>query len=290
VTVAVVLDLASAIMDLKAIRHLWGLEEIPVATALRDAAAAGYAGVEAAIPPPSERDALREHLSDTRLEFIPEIILGERTPATQLVEFEREMRAASTFDAPFVVAQSGRDDWPLEEAINFYRHALELEAEIGLPVAHETHRGRPLFTPWTTTTVLSAVPDLRLCCDFSHWVVVAERLLDEHREAIELAARHALHVHTRIGYEEGPQVPDPSAAEFAAHRARFECWWQKIWKAQSAAGFRTSTFTPEYGPPPYLQTMPHSRMPVADLPAICDAEADRVRKLFAAWQAEYMTS
>jgi hypothetical protein len=39
------------------------------------------------------------------------------------------------------------------------------------------------------------------------------------------------------------------------------------------------TFTPEYGPPTYLHTLPHTQMPVADLWQVCLWAAARARQV-----------
>ena len=50
---------------------------------------------------------------------------------------------------------------------------------------------------------------------------------------------------------------------------------------RSSADSRSSTLTPEFGPPPYLHTLPHTNVPVADLAAVCDWMASRQRDRFA---------
>jgi hypothetical protein len=106
---------------------------------------------------------------------------------------------------------------------------------------------------------------------------VCESTLDDAKEILDLACSRATHIHGRVGYEEGPQVPDPRAPEFHDHLARHEGWWDQIHEARKAAGTDVLTFTPEYGPPPYLHTLPHTRQPVADLWEICLWSADRAR-------------
>jgi len=130
--------------------------------------------------------------------------------------------------------------------------------------------------------ILKQFPDLRLTCDFSHWVCVCERLLPDLGETIALAARHCHHVHARVGYEEGPQVPDPSAPEYAPHLNAHESWWETIWQTQRTHGIAVSTLAPEFGPPPNLHTLPHTNVPVADLANVCDWMARRQAKRFAA--------
>ena len=99
-------------------------------------------------------------------------------------------------------------------------------------------------------------------------VCVCERLLDGCEPIIEQAARHCLHVHARVGYAEGPQVPDPRAAEWAGDLGAHEQWWSTVWDAQ------------EFGPPPYLHTLPHTNVPVADLGDVCDWMARRQAERF----------
>jgi hypothetical protein len=62
--------------------------------------------------------------------------------------------------------------------------------------------------------------------------------------------------------------------------AAHERWWDAIWDAQASRGDGVSTLTPEFGPPPYLQTIPSSGEPVADLAAICDWMAQRQKARF----------
>src|SRR6185369_3501571 len=103
----------------------------------------------------------------------------------------------------FINAHSGSDGWSLAEAEDFYGAALELEQKLGIVIAHETHRMRCFGNPWMTREILRRFPDLKLTCDFSHWVCMAERLLEDCRAIIELAASHCYHLHARVGYEEG---------------------------------------------------------------------------------------
>ena len=60
--------------------------------------------------------------------------------------------------------------------------------------------------------------------------------------------------------------------------------WDMIWKSQRARGLAESTLTPEFSPPPYLHTLPHTNVPVADLANVCDWMARRQIKQFAAFQ------
>jgi hypothetical protein len=105
-------------------------------------------------------------------------------------------------------------------------------------------------------------------------------MLEDHAEVVGLAASRAIHIHSRVGYENGPQVPDPRAPEWAAHLAKFEGWWKMIISEHKKRGEEILTVTPEYGPPTYMQTVPFENKPVADLWDVCLWSAGRCREMF----------
>lgn len=271
-------------MRLSAFRHLWGLEGEPLERALPRIAGKGYAGIEVALQLMPDLDLLRREAADAGLAVKPLLLLESASPGEQLAEYRTLLELASTFDPAGITVHSGRDWWPASDAVEFYRQAVAIESELDVVIGHETHRGRPLFTPWGTATLLEAVPELRLTCDFSHWVVVCERIPEDQAAAILLAASRAVHLHTRVGYDQGPQISDPRAPEWAATVAAHERWWTSVWDVQQAAGVAEATFTPELGPPPYLHTLPFTEAPVTDLEEACDWQADRVRELFEGWK------
>jgi hypothetical protein len=129
--------------------------------------------------------------------------------------------------------------------------------------------------------LISRFDTLRLCADFSHWVCVGERLLEDQDDILQRCAQRTIHLHARVGYEEGPQVPDPRAPEYQRHCEAHERWWEWIWAAQAARGDTETTLTPEFGPPAYLQTLPYTNVPVANLWDICDWQAQRQAEKFA---------
>ena len=85
----------------------------------------------------------------------------------------------------------------------------------------------------------------------------------------------------RVGHAEGPQVNDPRAPEHACDVAAHFVWWRAIWLAQAQRGAAESWAEPEFGPPPYLQTLPHTCAPVADLWDVNKHVAARIREEFA---------
>lgn len=81
---------------------------------------------------------------------------------------------------------------------------------------------------------------------------------------MELAIERSDHIHARVGYEEGPQVPDPRAPEWRGHVDRHLEIWRRIAEVRRRDGSARLTVTPEFGPPNYMHTSPFSKEPVAD--------------------------
>ena len=123
-----------------------------------------------------------------------------------------------------------------------------------------------MFHPWVTREILEAVPDLSVTCDFSHWCCVTERLvMNDDLVMLAFIASRCRHVHARVGYDQGPQVPDPRAPEYAEAVASHRAWWEVIWNLREDSECEITTMTPEFGTDGYLHLEPYTRKPVADL-------------------------
>lgn len=268
-------------MKLKLFRHLWGVDQ-SWELAFPKFRQAGFVGIEAPMPGESDEKRFRQLLAEHDFEYIPMLFTGGGSAAEHVESFRRQLDRAAGFTPPSITCHSGRDAWSVADAEQFFRRAVEIEKEVGVPVGHETHRGRVMFNPWVTRDLLARFPDLKLCCDFSHWVCVCERLIDDEIETIRLCAERCIHLHARVGYDEGPQVPDPRAPEYKNALEAHERWWDVIWDAQNAAGHQASSLTPEFGPPGYLHTLPYTNVPVANLWDVCHWQAKRQAERFAA--------
>jgi Xylose isomerase-like TIM barrel len=267
-------------MKLTLFRHLWGVDG-PWEETFARIRAAGYEGIEAPLPERARRAEFRRLLDAHGFRYVAMVFSAGRDAAAHAASFRAQLAEACELGPRLVNAHSGRDAWPEDESARFFEDALAAGAASGVPVAHETHRGRATFNPWVTDRLLARFPELRLCCDLSHWVCVCERLLDDQLDIIQRCAERCIHLHARVGYEQGPQVPDPRAPEYRAHLEAHERWWDMIWDAQAARGDAETTLTPEFGPPGYLHTLPYTQAPVADLWQICDWQAQREAERFA---------
>lgn len=273
-------------MKLTLVRHLWGVDHAQdLEHYLPRWREVGYELVESAFHNSPDQAALLRFIKHSGWRWIPQVFSRDFVPGGTVREhldsLRKQVEDCLAHQPLLFNAHTGSDAWTFAQAEDFYGDALEFERRIGIPIAHETHRMRCFGNPWTTRAILERFPDLKLTCDFSHWVCVAERLLEDCNEIIKLAAAHCHHVHARVGYEEGPQVPDPRAPEWQRHLAAHERWWDIVWSSQQQRGFTTSTLTPEFGPAPYLHVLPYAQTPVSDLADICDWQARRQADRFA---------
>lgn len=257
-------------MQLQLFKTLWG-HSGALADAAEQAVAAGFIGLEGnadRLP----HDELHLALQSRGLRYIQEIVTAGNyvprrhdTVEQHIADVERQLQLGRSLQPQQVTIIGGCDAWSLDQSVRFFGESQEIAARMGIVCSFETHRSRSLFNPWVTLSILERLPELRLTCDFSHWVVVLERQLDDDWDAVLQVAKHAHHIHARVGYDQGPQVPHPAAPEYAHALASHQRYWEAIWSAQRAAGYSVTTMTPEFGPDGYLHTLPFTRQPVADL-------------------------
>lgn len=259
-------------MRLLLFKTLWGhtgtLEE-----AFTSAREAGFNGIEAPAPTDDKTlDTFVSLLKSSGFDWIQEICTaGSYVPrrnasvAEHLEDFEQQLRRGQHIGARFANVMGGCDAWEIDDSVYFFSEAQNIADRLGVTCSFETHRGRSFFSPWNTIKILRRLPELKITCDFSHWVVVCESLLDEAWDLICHVARQAHHIHGRVGYDQGPQVPHPAAPEYGAALAFHQRCWESVWKEQQGKNYSQSTMTPEFGPDGYLHCLPFTGAPIADL-------------------------
>ena len=281
-------------MQLSHFKTLWG-HPGDAADAARLAVDAGFQGLEAPLPTDDgEREALGRALAAYDLRWIQEICTaGSYVPRRQatveehLADFEAQLAAGRELGAEFANVMGGCDAWSIDDSVRFFSEAQDIATGLGVTASFETHRGRSFFCPWNTVAILERVPELAVTCDFSHWAVVCERLPDSEWDSIERVAEQALHVHSRVGYDQGPQVPHPGAPEFAGALAAHQRCWEAVWSSQRRRSLSTTTMTPEFGPDGYLHTLPFTGAPIADLWDLNRWIADCERRHFQQWSVPH---
>ena len=281
-------------------RSMWFSPDDPRAMVEQTRAAGVFDGVEGPIPvDPAERRLLKQLLDDHGLGFIAEcttgLARGDETPSPDwwvplphktvddhLDDLKRCVEHCEAMGARFITTMSGYDAWPWSKNVEFYGKVMDLQRDSGVTISVENHRCRSTYNPWVMRDLLQAFPEMAMTCDFSHWCVVCERLIDTEIEIIELCASRAEHCQCRVGDTQRAQVADPRSPDVERAVRLHESWWDRIWDAHAAAGRTVTTMTPEWGHQGYTPTLPFTGQPVVDLWEVTVAFAKRQRERFAA--------
>ena len=173
-------------MELQLFKTLWG-HSASMDEAADQAVAAGFAGLEGnADIPQARRDELQSALQTRGLRYIQEIVTAggyvpRRSASVEehVADVERQLQFGQSLAPQWVTIIGGCDAWSLEQSVRFFSETQEVAARMNIACSFETHRSRSLFNPWATLAILQRMPELKLTCDFSHWVVVMERQLDD---------------------------------------------------------------------------------------------------------------
>lgn len=158
--------------------------------------------------------------------------------------------------------QTGKDYFSLQQNMKIVAAAKQLTKATGIQVVHETHRGKFLFCLTVFLQAIKEDPEMKIAFDVSHWCNVHESLLEDQEAAVKKAIKAAAHIHSRVGFPEGPQVNDPRAPEWAAVVERHFSWWDQI-VAHHHKAKKDLTVTAEFGPAPYMPLAPHTQKPLA---------------------------
>lgn len=163
----------------------------------------------------------------------------------------------------YINLHSGKDYFSFDDNYKLVDYSITLSKETGIPIYHETHRGRMMFAAHVTHEFIKKNPELKLTLDISHWCNVHETLLHDQTAAVDAALQQTEHIHARVGYQEGPQVADPRAPEWKYAVDAHFAWWDKVVERKKKAGEPLTILT-EFGPPLYMQTLPYTLQPLSN--------------------------
>lgn len=245
-------------MQLKVFKTLWGYSG-SYADATKTAVEQGFDGIEAPIPKTKESaSAFAQELKETNLDYIAEVattgsfIPNRKLSVTDhLEDLKQNLERLDTLKPMFITCLGGCDAWTENDSLYFFQSAQELCSQNDIEISFETHRGRIFFNPWVTERILNKEPNIKITCDFSHWCVVCEGLQSTEDEIIGTILGNAHHIHARVGYDQGAQVPDPRTNLFDEDMKKHFYWWQSIWNKHNELGKSQTTTTPEFGPDRY---------------------------------------
>ncbi len=243
---------------------LWGSESMPFEQFLQRAKDAGYDGVEMSFPlEEKERDEKAELINSFGLKLIAQHWeTVDKDFSLHRQNFEIRLRNLASTQPLFINSQTGKDYYSFDQNKAMFDLASEISKETGIPIIHETHRGKWSFAAHITKEYLDRLPELKITLDISHWCVTAESFLQDQKEAVEKAIDATEHLHARVGYTEGPQVPHPSVPEWESALNHHLEWWDQMIEVNKNKEF--FTVTPEFGAPPYMVLHPKTGEPLVD--------------------------
>ncbi|MEH6306327.1 TIM barrel protein [Olivibacter sp. CPCC 100613] len=253
-------------MDIKILSPLWGYECLEYKTFLEKVKKAGYDGYDLWLPDcKKDRHLLYNFLQKHEMTLVThQHAANGRTFNEFKASYVRELLACAEPGPLLINSHTGRDYFPLEQHIVLVDIAEEISAKTGVVIVHETHRGRLGYSPQMMQTIFNLRKQVKITADFSHWTCVTESMLQYFENTVKEAIRRTRHVHARIGYEQGPQVPDPRAAKYQYALNHFLYWWDQIVETNKEIGTKLLSFTTEFGPFPYMPADPVTSEPLAD--------------------------
>jgi sugar phosphate isomerase/epimerase len=245
---------------------LWGSENLDMNTFLAKVKSAGYDGVEMGLPSDVvKREEVVRLIKQSGLQLIAQH--WETSTADYELhrkEYRQRLLNLANCKPLFINSQTGKDFFTFEQNAGLIQIAREVSSEYKIKIIQETHRGKFSFAAHITAQFLQKNPDLRLGLDLSHWCNVAESWMDDQSEALNLALTRTDHIHARVGFPEGPQIPDPRVPEWKEALDKHTGWWRRVIEQRKEDGWEMFTITPEFGPYPYMTILPVSKMPIAD--------------------------
>jgi sugar phosphate isomerase/epimerase len=245
----------------------WGSENISWNDFFPKAKNAGYNGVEFGMP----RELLTETLDEIwNLAARHDMLLIPQHYDTYEADYSKHydlycawLEKIKPYKAIKINSQTGKDFFSFEQNHSLIQVAENFSEKTAIPVYHETHRNKFSFAAHITKAYLQKISSLQITLDISHWVCVAESFLEDQIDSVELAIKRTGHLHARVGYTEGPQVPDPRINEWQAALQAHLAWWDKI-AARKKNEDDILTITPEFGPFPYMMPLPATNEPIAN--------------------------
>ncbi len=262
----------------------WEVYAQPLDWFIGQAADAGWEVTEIYLAdrPEPYAEILRLHRG-AGLQLIAQIFTQGVTPDQHLDSLIKNYQNALKCEPIAVNCHTGKDWFSFDDNRRLFEAATKLSEKEGVPIVHEIHRGRALFTAPLCLSFIKAIPELRLTADFSHLFCVHESDLTDQAEAVNAIIAASDHIHARVGFAEGPQVGDPRNPAYQEWLDISMNLWTRIRDRMAAEGRTSMTVTPEFGPPPYAPLDGLSGRPVADPWEINHWMRDELRRH---WQTE----
>ena len=260
-------------MKIKYCCTYWGCEADTPTVFVDKVLSAGYEGIEIFLPSPADsftkefmNELGRKLDKDPEFVFIPQQItaIDNDSVESYISRLERNLLELIALNPTFINSHTGKDHFSFDDNCKIIEAILNISNKTGVRILHETHRGRFSFHASSLLPYLNKFPEMELVGDFSHFCAVSESMLEDQEEIIQRIIPHVSHIHARIGHEQGAQVNDPFAPEWQDHFTKFEKWWQQIIDGKLQEKKPILTITPEFGPAPYMPSMPFTKKPLSN--------------------------
>lgn len=253
-------------MKIKILSPLWGHEHLEYKVFLHKMKQAGYDGFDTWVPDdPNEKKLLFDYLQKYEMHIVTH---QHQAGGSNFEEFKssflKNLFICAEPNPILINSHTGKDYFSLEQNLQLIDVAQEFSEKTGITVAHETHRGRVGYCPQMINEIFVSRKDFSITADFSHWVCVTESMLQNFSEILDEAINRTKHIHARVGFEEGPQVPDPRGPEWKYALDNFLKWWDRIIQVNAKADCKILPITTEFGPQPYMPSIPFTNRPIAN--------------------------
>jgi sugar phosphate isomerase/epimerase len=252
-------------MEIKILCPQWGHEHLETEAFFEKVKKAGFDGVDTWLPDnKEERNRFIRLLDAYDLQMVSHQHQAKGNTIDEFCRsFEYNLNISLESGPLLINSQSGRDYFTLEQQLQVLDVAENFAIKNGICVAHETHRGRIGNSPMNFRELIHRRPGLKITADFSHWVCVTESYLENFEKEVNEAITRTAHIHARVGFPEGPQIPDPRSPFWQEPVKFFLNLWDRIIDHQRLKGAAYFTITPEFGPKPYMWSSLHDNSPVA---------------------------
>lgn len=252
-------------MDIKILCPQWGFEHLDIDMFFAKVKDAGYDGVDTWIPEiKNERNRFLSLINNYDLSMVSH---QHQAKGNNINEFCKSyvyyLNLAMESNPILINSHSGRDYFTLEDQLRVIDIAENFAVKKNITIAHETHRGRIGFSPMNSSNLFQLRPKMKITADFSHWVCVTESYLENFEKELIEAIKRSEHIHARVGFTQGPQIPDPRNSFWKQDVEFFFKLWERIIVHQQSTGKEVFTITPEFGPPPYMWTNWNDNSPIA---------------------------
>ena len=164
----------------------WGSDYDKPAVFVDKVLLAGYEGIEINFPSLSDAptklylkliaDALNTNPDFT---FIAQHILPVQNLSidSYIFNVKNDLFELSALQPSFINAHTCSDYFSFDDNCRVIEAILNISQKTGIPIFHETHRGRFSFHAATLIPYLRKFPEMELVGDFSHFCTVSESML-----------------------------------------------------------------------------------------------------------------